>query len=221
MPLISFPWLFEKQLARIATGIEVDTNIAEQGLNHLVLKGGSTPPRRRGDGGDLDFDDFIQQEDGVIVHRGEILDLFRPDVDSEDLSGESDFDDARHAESTNLGDSTTARWSPSLEPERGTDRLLSGTGVEDVVPQVKLEGLTDPREITSGGRMPDSSDNQVHPETVVDEVSSIKNDADKHLQQDSVRKLSTEIEEIEEEVVELEMEKTSIEKLAELMALKL
>ncbi|KAG9231703.1 putative RNA-dependent RNA polymerase 1 [Amylocarpus encephaloides] len=75
MPLISFPWLFEKELGRIATG--VDPNEGEIDLPLLTLKSDRPRQRQTGDGAN----DAIQQEDGFVVHRGEVLDLFRPDAE--------------------------------------------------------------------------------------------------------------------------------------------
>jgi len=43
-------------------------------------------------GGLVDVDDYIQQEDGIIVHRGEELDLFGHDGDSDDLSDDGNLD---------------------------------------------------------------------------------------------------------------------------------
>jgi RNA-dependent RNA polymerase len=37
MPLISFPWLFEKELGRIATGIDIDYDLDELGLRSLII----------------------------------------------------------------------------------------------------------------------------------------------------------------------------------------
>jgi len=116
MPLISFPWLFEKELARIATGIEVNAELDAQGLQPLTLRGDANRHRKRDAGGEVDSDDFIQQEDGVIVHRGEILDLFRPDVYSDDLSGESDFEEARRLHSLALDESGEVIHDAPLEP---------------------------------------------------------------------------------------------------------
>ena len=196
MPLISFPWLFEKELARIATGIEVAEDLDIHGLKPLVLRGDPNRQRQRV-GGDGDFDDFIQQDDGVIVHRGEVLDLFHPDVESEDLSGESDFEEARLLHSLAQAQSGEVALGSPYKPEPVLDHPLSGTGVEDVVPQLKLDGLTDPR---ATARLAHT----VPPEVLVEAV-------DKHLGRDIE-------EEIEEEVVDLEVEKSALEKLEEMMA---
>lgn len=146
MPLITFPWLFEKELGRIATGIEAIDDLEDLGLEPLVSNGGQAQPRRRQAAG-ADTEDFIQQENGVIVHRGEELDLFRPDTDPEDLSGDSDFEEARYLNGgeryvlDNDGETVLATAFP--ESAAG---LSSGTGVEDVVPRIPLDGFIDNRQ---------------------------------------------------------------------------
>ena len=150
MPLISFPWLFEKELGRIATGMEAEDDLLGLGLLSSNLKKDGQARKRQG-GGIEDLEDFIQQEDGVIVHRGEELDLFRPDVESEDLSGESDFEEARSSiiedGSHVVGDSGEA-ISNMVFPMKATSvDLLSDTGVEDVVPRTQMDGFLDPREM--------------------------------------------------------------------------
>ena len=221
MPLISFPWLFEKELARIATGIAVSDDLEAQGLKPLVLRGDSNPHRNRGDDGGLDLDDFIQQEDGVIVHRGEILDLFRPDVDSEDLSGESDFEEARREDSMIIGESRKIVHTTSFKPEPVYGHPLSGTGLEDVVPQVKLEGLRDPREIARLAHATNTPGNRPHlksiePFSFNGGAAAASEAVGNHLSQDPTENTSTGEDEFEEEVVELEVEKSALEKLAEM-----
>ena len=226
MPLISFPWLFEKELARIATGIEVADDPDIQGLKPLVLRGGPNRQRKRA-GGEGDFDDFIQQEDGVIVHRGEILDLFHPDIDSEDLSGESDFEEAR-LHSFPLKESGEVTLDIPYKLESLLDRPLSGTGVEDVVPQLKLDGLTDPRETARLTYASSTPSNKLHLENSINELYSVNNaglplevlvePVDKYLGRDVTGNNLTLEGEIEEEIVDLEVEKSALEKLGEMMA---
>jgi RNA-dependent RNA polymerase len=146
MPLISFPWLFQKELARIATGIEAGVDLDALGLQPLALKNDATRTRKRTGGGEIDLEDYIQQEDGIIVHRGEELDLFRPDIDSEDLSGESDFEEARVEHSMSKGASGEVVLATDFKPQAVPKHLLGETGVEDVVPRVELDGLIRPRE---------------------------------------------------------------------------
>jgi RNA-dependent RNA polymerase len=147
MPLITFPWLFEKELGRIATGVDASDELEELGLATLTL-GESGQSRKRQGGGRVDLDDYIQQEDGIIVHRGEELDLFRLDVDSEGLSDDVDFDvrethDFRKGDSGELVHAAEFQILDSPIPEY----LLSGTGVEDVVPRTIMDGFDDPREM--------------------------------------------------------------------------
>lgn len=149
MPLISFPWLFEKELARIATGIEATDDPEGFGLQALELKSDGNALRKRAGGAaaTMDLDDYIQQEDGRIVHRGEELDLFRADADSDGLSGDSDFDDAhavRDGHSLVRNDFGEVVLDTSFHPHPVPDQLLSGTGVEDVIPRTVLDGFVDP-----------------------------------------------------------------------------
>ncbi|CAG8951837.1 hypothetical protein HYFRA_00005641 [Hymenoscyphus fraxineus] len=81
MPLISFPWLFEKVLGRIATGVDMSEDLADLGFVPLSFKndreaGGAKPATQ----------DYIRREDGVIVHRGQEIDFFEDhgDYGSED-----------------------------------------------------------------------------------------------------------------------------------------
>lgn len=146
MPLISFPWLFEKELGRIATGMEAEDDLAGLGLLPLMLKSGQG--RQRQGGGEEHLDDYIQQEDGVIVHRGEELDLFLPDIESDDLSGESDFEEARSAAEDGsyvVGESGEIVLNTLFQTKPTPTHILS-TGVEDVVPRTILDGFIDPHE---------------------------------------------------------------------------
>jgi len=136
MPLISFPWLFDKELGRIATGMDVTEAMEEQGLfDHKY----EATARKRNVGHIADFDDFIQQEDGVIVHRGEELDLFRPDVLSEE-----DFEDAEKALYNNLLTKADLEIRESDSDSESDER--GKTGLEDVVQPAALQGLIDPEE---------------------------------------------------------------------------
>jgi RNA-dependent RNA polymerase len=148
MPLITFPWLFEKELGRIATGIDTSDDFEDLGLLPLTLKGDGHSRKRQG-GGEINFDDFIQQEDGVIVHRGEELDLFRPDVDdSYDFSGESDYEEARSVRGEHgykIGESGEVVLDATFNVSNVPEHLLSGTGVEEVVPRTELDGFVDPQ----------------------------------------------------------------------------
>jgi len=147
MPLITFPWLFEKELGRIATGIETVDELEDLGLQPLVFKSDQAQSRRRNAPGEINMDDFIQQEDGVIVHRGEELDLFRPDAESEELSGESDSEEAWYPDD---GHRYKTGESGELVLDTAFPEPLSvsvpGTGVEEVVPRTHLDGLVNLRE---------------------------------------------------------------------------
>lgn len=81
MPLISFPWIFHEVLGRIAMGADAKADL--EGLGMTVLKpSGQRRERVVGEAVD-DEDDFVQTEEG-ITHRGELLDLFRPDSDDDE-----------------------------------------------------------------------------------------------------------------------------------------
>lgn len=132
MPLISFPWLFEKELGRIATGMDIATTMEEQFVERTY--DGTT--KKRYVSHIADFDDFVQQEDGVIVHRGEELDLFRPDLI--DISDEDNAHEEGSGDHGLLGlDDLQIRDSDS----DGENDKNGKTGVEDVVKPAVLQGL--------------------------------------------------------------------------------
>jgi len=245
MPFISFPWLFEKELSRIATGIDASDDMDSLGLQSLALKGECTSSKRRGGGGglgDANLDDYIQQEDGVLVHRGEELDLFRPDVDSEDLSGESDFEDARSAidgHDMMIGRSGEVVLATEFQPDDVPEHLLSGTGVEDVVPRTVLDGFVDPRQsaLLAHESSYNASSPQPAPTTTAHSTPtsclSVENNnwlsasfADVSLSeeqsglgQDGEEEETFEEEIIEEEMVDNPAGETSLEKLSRMMGL--
>ncbi|KAL2198660.1 RNA dependent RNA polymerase-domain-containing protein [Corynascus similis CBS 632.67] len=90
MPLISFPWLFPAELGKIALDIENIPNMRELGI---------TPPSAKPMSGkdrvvqlepelDLAGMEYARTSDGQIIHRGQILHLFRHnDDDSDDHGG--------------------------------------------------------------------------------------------------------------------------------------
>ena len=147
MPLISFPWLFEKELGRIATGMEGNDDIEDM-LPPLVL---NNYTRKRGTGAAPDLDDFIQMEDGRAIHRGEELDLFNSNAVDDDKSdsGDSEFSEARSVRDYRDGHDVVMGRNGELviktvfEPRLVPIDLLSGTGVEEVIPRTELDGLTD------------------------------------------------------------------------------
>jgi RNA-dependent RNA polymerase len=133
MPLISFPWLFENILTRIVTG--KDEEEIEVDLPELVLK--AEKPRNR----QPVNEDAITQENGLIVHRGEILDLFRPKA-TEDDSSDIDNDEASDREHNTDTDEKDA-----LDYGCGVDSPLprsnySESGSDSFVAQPHVDGLT-------------------------------------------------------------------------------
>jgi RNA-dependent RNA polymerase len=226
MPLISFPWLFERELARIATGIEAEDGLEGLGMQPLQLKSDIHPSRKRAAGGaTVDMDDYIQQEDGKIIHRGEELDLFRGDIDSEDISGGSDFEDARarHEHSLVMGASGELVLDTEFQPVPLPDHLLSGTGVEDVVPRTVMDGFFDPQQNaleaheSQTRQAPPASPASVQLLVDVEEHRLSDSFADMVLlNRDFSDTLAGEV--IEEEVVDLDVGESSLEKLARMMA---
>lgn len=87
MPLISFPWLLEVMLCRIATG-----SATQRGSHMLSLNVSSKPKPRQGPG-DVEGVgpqtmvgmDYARTSDGQFIHRGEILRLFHHDDEDEDV----------------------------------------------------------------------------------------------------------------------------------------
>lgn len=140
MPLITFPWLFEKELGRIATGIEISDDLDDLGLTSLSL---DAPSKRRQGGGLVDVDDYITQEDGHVVHRGEELDLFRPGDDFDDFANKSDTGEDHLMMMGRSGEAVLATEFDLSNPT--PEHLRGGTGVEDVVPRTELEGLVNPQ----------------------------------------------------------------------------
>lgn len=129
MPLISFPWLFEKELARIATGFQTG------GMDSLPFQppnaSDTVKSRKQASNGTLiEFDDYVQQVDGVVIHRGEELDLFGCDTVSDDASSNSDSEDALLEEH-------------SLT--MGKSEVILNTGIDDVVPRMFMDGVVDPQ----------------------------------------------------------------------------
>lgn len=245
MPLISFPWLFEKELGRIATGFDISEELDDLGLTPLVLK---EPGTRKYNGGAKAEDDYIVREDGVLIHRGEELDLFHEMSDTENDADESDFDEGRSRawddHETTMGRDGEQVLATEFEiPQQPVpDYIRQGTGVEDVVPQVTLDGLIDPRETARRAHDYDHPDrasyfgdlhNLTQDKTDVKRTSSGDSNAnlltlENSLSSDDENRTVTALddlaeletdsaEEVEEEVVELEVEESSLEKLAKLI----
>lgn len=89
MPLISFPWLFEKELGRIATGIEAIDDFEKIGFSTFSIEKPHVTVLNRQPQLSKQDEDFVKQENGVIVHRGETLDLF-PENSDNDFPWDSD-----------------------------------------------------------------------------------------------------------------------------------
>ena len=85
MPLISFPWLFDDILGKIARGVENHPGLEELGVN--VQSRPTKPPPSpvpNGEAGhDLTKPDYMRTADGLIIHRGEVLNLFGHESDDE------------------------------------------------------------------------------------------------------------------------------------------
>lgn len=141
MPLISFPWLFHKELGRIATGVDASVALDELNLVPLGYKTDGVSRRRHG-GRNAGEDDFVEQEDGVVIHRGEELDLFKQDLD--DLYGS----DSEEAPTDSIEDIYASTNSVAYGGHAKDLVELSGTGVEDVIKPVKLDGLLNDPEPT-------------------------------------------------------------------------
>jgi RNA-dependent RNA polymerase len=236
MPLISFPWLFEKELGRIATGMEAEDDLAGLGLRPLALKKDGNSRKRPG-GGKVDIDDYIQQEDGVIVHRGEELDLFRPDVESDDCSRESDYEETSSVREDGVSmtcESGKVVLNTVFQDKPTPAHLLSDTCIEDIVPRTELDGFIDPQEVAQLAQNSDTHHSQpiagsVTPVTDSKPTPGPTTDSpylsvadlttlDQPLVEKSSRAAGEELfEDIEEEMVSLDMEESSLEKLARMM----
>lgn len=98
MPLITFPWLFPDELGRIATGAEKEDILVDLGTETMT-----TQTRYRESRGQVSLagaDDYslasmdcTRTSDGRLVHRGEILHLFRHAKDEDDGDDGVDFRD--------------------------------------------------------------------------------------------------------------------------------
>lgn len=100
MPLISFPWLFEKELGRIATGIEATDDFEEIGFHTFDINKPQTTSAKRRTELSRQEDDFVKQENGVVVHRGELLNLFEDENSDNDFAWDEEKSDAGSATST-------------------------------------------------------------------------------------------------------------------------
>lgn len=229
MPLMSFPWLFEKELGRIATGIEVFDDPQDSGLAPLNLNDGKRK-RQGGAAGSLDIEDFIQQEDGVIIHRGEELDLFRHDDSDEFGAGSEDSIHSDHDDhDLVMGDNGEVVLATEFRLNRNaiSTQELSGTGVEEVVPITQMDGFIDPRdagqfEATSlqssyydDWHRSSSTESPVIVESQSSPISVPSFEQDSP--QESPRNAEPDAREIEKDFIHLNLKESSLEKLAPTM----
>jgi hypothetical protein len=138
MPLISFPWLFPEVLGMIATGVKDHEELVDLGLPFLTAKGKSRGSRKTSGQtiiDDSDGEDYIETAEGV-THRGEFLDLFRPD----DLDSEGDHVEQPHASLQTEEDVHTAEQ--SLSPNNPED-FSNGKNILE-----QLSGMMDSRAST-------------------------------------------------------------------------
>ncbi len=84
MPLISFPWLFDDILGKIARGVENHPSLEELGISVQSPPTKPPSPVPNGEAGhDLTKLDYMRTADGLIIHRGEVLNLFGHESDVE------------------------------------------------------------------------------------------------------------------------------------------
>ncbi|KAI9645329.1 hypothetical protein NHQ30_006065 [Ciborinia camelliae] len=212
MPLISFPWLFEKELGRIATGIEAIDDLEEMGFDTFSInKPQNTAPNRRREFPRQE-EDFVKQEDGVVIHRGEILDLFQdgnsdndPNWDEAQSDSEPDTftTSLSHAhsmpgnEASSDNSNHTSRFQDNISKSfhQGQNKTLSETkrlGSTTITEFDFVETLT-----------PSSSAPSFSPPVLVTNASS-----------DSTLSDDGEIEEIVEDMADVVIEKSGLDKLS-------
>jgi RNA-dependent RNA polymerase len=242
MPLISFPWLFENVLTRIATGKddeEDQVDLSEQFVSKFDKPRNRLPVA----------DDVIRQENGLVVHRGEVLDLFRPEVLIDDHSDEGEHDEAKER----LGDfdndgmdlvSGSGKGSPaprSVYSESGSDSFIAQPhidGFKTKPPSKAVETILSSETSASvqrtevGRSSPTSLSNSlidldegglgyVSPEKASSPLMRSTSPSRSLLDSDNEEEIieeETVEEDIVEETVSLDLEETPIDKLAKLMA---
>ncbi|ESZ97230.1 hypothetical protein SBOR_2395 [Sclerotinia borealis F-4128] len=124
MPLISFPWLFEKELGRIATGIEAIDDFEEIGFHTFSINKPQTTAPKRPREQSRQEEDFVKQENGVIIHRGEILDLFQDEASDNEFQwdeAQSDIEPVNFAPALMPGLSMTGNEGESTNIETSSD----------------------------------------------------------------------------------------------------
>ncbi|RAL67814.1 hypothetical protein DID88_008541 [Monilinia fructigena] len=126
MPLISFPWLFEKELGRIATGIEATDEFEEVGFHTFGINKPQVTATRRKTELSRQEDDFVKQENGVVVHRGELLSLFEDENSDDEFGWDEEKSDVGSATST-----------PAFMPTMTTGYAMLGDGAASTPVETK------------------------------------------------------------------------------------
>lgn len=77
MPLISFPWLFPREMGRIVSGRVIQFTFGDYNLPSAQVEPPTQPTRDIPLGADeLDDMEYAHTSDGQVMHRGEVLNLF-------------------------------------------------------------------------------------------------------------------------------------------------
>jgi RNA-dependent RNA polymerase len=141
MPLISFPWLFEKELGRIATGMDGEEELEDLGLTHLTFNEPTRGHKHRG-GAQATEEDLVLHVGGDIIHRGEDLVVFPPDSGYENEGGSDDYEGDKGWDEYDVVRNKFSKAVLDTDVRRRNDR----SGVEDVVSRMELDGLLGPLE---------------------------------------------------------------------------
>lgn len=139
MPLMSFPWLFQSILGKIAQAIEIapglrdDTNVALH----------RRPKYKKGLMGPLSLeDDNLETHEGV-THRGEVLELFEnPEVQSDPYAGLDFLGDSNEPSSV-LETKLTSKSPDSVNVSNPVDTVIEPRDTADLL---GLFDLLDPVE---------------------------------------------------------------------------
>lgn len=122
MPLISFPWLFDGILGRIAKGsAEIQAEQKAKASDGGGKEAPSTKPaaRPRLDPEDLKKMEYARTSSGII-HRGQILRLFHHD-DEDELIAESEEEELQQEQQQSAQESPVRHErQPTADPEAGT-----------------------------------------------------------------------------------------------------
>lgn len=155
MPLISFPWLFHRELARVALGRGGDVRPLQksgwrdqdqnqQGLSGAVgfdgdaqqplldvqsKKGGDATERGDGSGDEENGEDCVRTSSGQVVHRGQMLTLFTDT--GEEVEGLQTVDSI--SDSSLVADESPGSSGPaSPRSERRSDEEYEPIEIEEV-----------------------------------------------------------------------------------------